>query len=287
MPTAAIARVEPKVIPAEIRTMLVEITPAYAAQLLANNPRNRRPKEVRIARYAKAMSAGKWRVTGETVVVDRNGDLVDGQNRLAACVRADVPFLALLVTGVAPEVFAVTGSGAPRSAGDTIDIAEGLTAGRSKAAAAKILRRVRSGNWSSNHNRAAEDLMTNEDVWVLWRSEPGLAAAWGLVTSLKPRLSRLLPDSMACVLWFLFDNKSPELAATYMQQLASGAGLNEGDPALTVRRALERYRADGIGGRDALELKGAAVARGWSFLRAGKPMERVIPIRSDSWPTID
>jgi hypothetical protein len=99
------------------------ITPTVAVDLLARNTHNRAKKQLRIDAYAKAMLAGRWNPDSSDIKFDVNGVLIDGQNRLVACIQADVPFPTLVRTGLDPESFKNVDTGAGRSIGDVFRIA--------------------------------------------------------------------------------------------------------------------------------------------------------------------
>lgn len=69
------------------------------------------------------MAAGKWGLTGDTLKFAPDGRLLDGQNRLAACVRAGKPFKTHVVFGIDPRLFARMDIGKPRNAADILHIA--------------------------------------------------------------------------------------------------------------------------------------------------------------------
>jgi hypothetical protein len=86
--------------PAKFACWIV-FTPALARWTLNNLCEgNRSMKPVRIRRYAKDMTARAFLPNGESVKFGAGGMLRDGQNRLAACVKAGVRFESLVVFGI-------------------------------------------------------------------------------------------------------------------------------------------------------------------------------------------
>lgn len=81
------------------------ITPAMASNYLTHNEHNPRKNTNRnqIEAYARDMAAGKWFANGEPIVFDANGDLKNGQHRLMAIVKANVPVYMFVIRGVDPE----------------------------------------------------------------------------------------------------------------------------------------------------------------------------------------
>src|SRR4051812_16889489 len=100
----------------------VLITPAIARYLLTfNSPgeTNRRMKTNAVDASARAMRDGKWKNTGEPIIVAR-GLLNDGQHRLQAVVKADVPVLMDLRFGIGRDAFPATNSGSKRTGADAL-----------------------------------------------------------------------------------------------------------------------------------------------------------------------
>jgi hypothetical protein len=86
------------------------------------NSENRRLDRRRVERFKRAIDHGLWINTGEPVIVSREGILNEGQHRLAAItagtktVELDIRF------GVSRSAFQATGTGATRSAADSLQI---------------------------------------------------------------------------------------------------------------------------------------------------------------------
>lgn len=94
------------------------ITPDIARQLLERNTLNRNKKSLKIQQYSHDMAAGQWHPDSSDLRFDNAGRLMDGQNRLYACIAADVPFATFVRTGLDPEAMPHIDTGASRSAGD-------------------------------------------------------------------------------------------------------------------------------------------------------------------------
>jgi hypothetical protein len=107
-------------IPPTASVELVVITPDMARAMLDKNTRNRNLKPVVAAAYARDMTMGHWRFNGESVVVNCDGTIMNGQHRLTACVESGVPFASVLVTGVPTDAMQTMDSGSKRTAGDQL-----------------------------------------------------------------------------------------------------------------------------------------------------------------------
>jgi hypothetical protein len=95
------------------------ITPTMAKEFLKSNSNNRPLKEKRISKYAKDMLEGKWICeTGETIKFLLNGLLADGQNRLHAIIKANIPVKMQVAFDLEDDVFKVIDTGCSRNASD-------------------------------------------------------------------------------------------------------------------------------------------------------------------------
>lgn len=115
----------------------VTMTPEWAADLLTRNPKNRNIKQTHMELMARDMKADQFQFNGDVIRIDTDNNLLDGQNRLTACVRSGQPFDTLLVTGLPPEVRATIDSGAKRTFGDRLHM-QGVANSSSVSAALRL-----------------------------------------------------------------------------------------------------------------------------------------------------
>ncbi len=76
---------------------IVTITPARAAELLANNTHNRSVNQRSVDRLTATILAGEWQFNAQPIQVAKDGTLLDGQHRLLACVKANRSIQSLIV----------------------------------------------------------------------------------------------------------------------------------------------------------------------------------------------
>lgn len=79
---------------------LETVTPQQAREYLARAFVARKPDPRSVGAYAKTMQDGAWVVNGQPIIFDTEGRLIDGVQRLTACVEADTPFPTLVARGV-------------------------------------------------------------------------------------------------------------------------------------------------------------------------------------------
>lgn len=82
---------------------VVLIKPEFARFLLSTLKFNRNIKKNNIEKIRRAITQGDWKLNGETIIIDENGNLVNGVHRLTVSVRYGVSFKACIVFGVKEE----------------------------------------------------------------------------------------------------------------------------------------------------------------------------------------
>lgn len=142
---------------------LEEITPAIAEQMLGLNLHNRNKKRALHA-YAKDMASGEWDVNGSTIVFSDEGVLIDGQNRLFACVAAGKPFHTFVVRGVKETTQETIDTGSNRTLADTLKL-RGYPNATTLAAVTSALARVdKHGSIEHGFYKVASDTFTRKKL---------------------------------------------------------------------------------------------------------------------------
>lgn len=113
----------------DITSSVETITPEIArewlewtAQCIAENTgqRNRPIKSKLIAFLSDEIKGGRWRLNGESIVLDMDDMVIDGQHRLLAIIRSGITVQSVVVRGVDKSLFATIDSGVRRTAADTL-----------------------------------------------------------------------------------------------------------------------------------------------------------------------
>jgi hypothetical protein len=269
---------------------MVLITPDDAAELLERNRNNRKMKPNKIAEYARDMLAGRWDPDASDLKTDRNGDLLDGQNRCAASVRANVPFGTLLRTGLDPESKIHVDTGAKRSASEALKMAG--VGGYHAAIAAAINYRFRISErrefFEARRGFDSKPLatLTHEEMVGFLERHPA-------IEKLAPdaqRLRTLLPVlPISVLLAFLSLAAEADEAATsdFVYQITHGEYGGPGDPiqGLFEYAARTRFRKGegpaGKVGRVAQEEHYLALLKVWSAWRRGEKLKERVSVRAN------
>jgi hypothetical protein len=134
------------------------ITPDIAARWLTQNITNNRSVSPRhIAGLARDIQAGRWALNGETIKFSPptpqfpNGELMDGQQRLHACISAGRPFVSAVVRGV--ESLDDVDRSRSRTLGHALEM-RGYRRPIKLATALSTIWRWEFTNWRANNDRA-------------------------------------------------------------------------------------------------------------------------------------
>lgn len=140
------------------RTEIVNITPEMARVMLEKNIRiNRNVGERTVRIIANAIKRGEWRLNGDTIKISDRGNLLDGQHRLHACIKADMPIITFVAYGIDESTYPLQNISHPQGFHDLLKM-DGVT--NSKQSAAIVNRYFAlKGNLESKHGNQA--LLTN------------------------------------------------------------------------------------------------------------------------------
>lgn len=105
-----------------IKTGVELITPEIARDYLKANTANRPMSNVHIERIAQQMAKGQFILNGESIIFSDEGILMQGQHRLAACIKSNTSFQTVVVRGIPYNAFFTLDSGRARSISDVFAI---------------------------------------------------------------------------------------------------------------------------------------------------------------------
>jgi hypothetical protein len=211
------------------------ITKESAIKMLENNKNNRNVLQTRIKRYAQDMRSGLWITNGETIKIDEDGNILDGQHRLYAVVETGITIECYVIRGLPRSCFNTIDIGAPRSSASIFQIA-GYKHYTNLSAMSKMLyfwRKAQNpfadGSVLTISHAALLESIDNEDELLFQ------AAAFG---DNKNFLKKIIPPRMIGFCFYVFSKKSPDDCIEFFELLNSGEPGYEGGPILFLRDQL-------------------------------------------------
>lgn len=105
-----------------LTVQMVYVTPRLAKNYLEFNPKNRKIKDGHVLFLSNEMKQGRWAENGESIIFDKNLNLVDGQHRLRAIIKSGKSYWISIFRGVKKSAIATMDTGSNRSAADVLQM---------------------------------------------------------------------------------------------------------------------------------------------------------------------
>ena len=218
-----------------------EITPVLAARYLSSSFKNRPLSERMIQVYAEDMSSSNWRFNGESIIFDREGNLLNGQHRMSAIIRSRSTQRFIVVRGVDPAAFSTMDQGKKRTMADILS-----TMGeKNNAQLAALIKSTRT--FLLGHTRSFSDTLSSADLLDIFSKHPGLRD-WSIrAQELGRRMMQ--GKTLACALYCISVD-SKKTADEIFHKLLEGTGMEHGDPILALRNYLIDMRGSSVRASD-------------------------------------
>ena len=215
---------------------VMDISPDYAALVLAKE--GYVPPCKTTLDYADTMNAGAWLYNAQPILFDRDGALLDGRKRLAACVRSGTDFRTLVVRGVARDVVHTLDQHRRRSYSCVLEARGIQHAGTVIRTMAKLIRIARGtfGKASTPISWARYDQVLDLN--------PGILTA--VEMSEKARGCPLHSTARPIVAYMAMRAGIPALAERLFEQLGDHDDLRRGHPSKELALQLAHDRARGL-----------------------------------------
>lgn len=223
--------------------MKENITPKKAASYLGTIKTQRPLSKYWVEELAQKMKCGKWKYTGDSIKFDVNGNLIDGQHRLSACMAAGVPFLTEITRNLPLDVFTGLDQHKRRSPSDVLSIM-GKT---NRTVFAGTLKLLDAYNDKEPMNiTMLEKKLPNEEIARILKQHPHIEKSIEYTLS-SGRINGASRTIMAFC-HYVFSKKDKPKADEFFHKLLTGENLSSGDPILTLRnlliRMVVRHRVD-------------------------------------------
>lgn len=260
---------------------LETVTPELAAEWLKRNVNNRRRRPTVVDRYARDMAADEWRPDAGMIQFDLAGNLLNGQHRLAACIKADTPFRTWVMRGADPAAMPVIDKGTPRSLGNTLTWM-GKADVNSLAAAISTGWRWQAAN---PHDRV---LVPTTDEAVAWlKANPSIEIASRDARAPYATFRCPRPAGSAVI----HRLRLVDGAAThqFLADVETGASLTAGDPALALRNWMTNQMATSQGKVRPLHLPSVYMAmwvKAWNAKMTGRSLKLVRYVAREEFPVL-
>ena len=217
---------------------VMTITPKEAREWLdTKNSKNRPISENAVAKYCQEMKDRRWKLNAQGLIFGRSGNLLNGQHRLLACIRANVPFETMVTWGVEDDTFDTIDDANSRSLADVLHI-KGETGSMLLSAGLRFLWIYSRGEIERRDLRKGQ-IATKPLLEATLDKNPRIRQSVKFYSMLKARPGGLLiPAGMAIGLHYLFSLVDEKKADEFFTRLQSGLELTEDNPIYILRNRL-------------------------------------------------
>lgn len=218
----------------------VLVTPELASQLLDLNTDNRPIRKAEVAQWIDVIERGAWHYTHQGIAIDSNGILQDGQHRLTAIVRTDIPVEVQISVGMPPENFSAIDNGLRRNFRDVADRLHLPNPSKVGSAARTLI------IFSEYPNRMFNDKVNNAEVAEFLAApyyDTDLSVGEMVHRAVNEaqmhwhsyRINNNAMTALAYKLWELVGKDDPKVVE-FLEGLKSGVNFTKTDPRLALRR---------------------------------------------------
>lgn len=194
--------------------------------LLANNAGNRTISQGRVKALADDIRNGRWKFNGDSIVVDDDGRLIDGQHRLSAIREAGYPPLDLLVVTLhskgkeSRDVFMTIDCGRPRTMSDTLHV-NGTRYAGTAAAVARLIVLIAKG---------VNNIATKAEMMAAIEAYAQEIERFAPFTQKKNGVIKFQASSVAAMVIAAKDFKAADQVCDFAMRLHTGIGLGADEP---------------------------------------------------------
>lgn len=267
------------------------VTPESAADLLAHhNPINRRLNAPHVQFLAREMERGTFRAdNGDSIRIDKDGNIIDGQHRLAAVVRVGKPVVMLFAVGIDRETFSTIDTGKRRTAQDVVGIdmlSTGVVAPKGTVASARLLLEyeVRFGSGATIAAQGQRAMLMPIDAVISVCKRDGFMDAVSRAVVLSRRMGIVTTAPVAVTL-IACERDDKAACDAYFHRLQTMEGLRSGAPEHSVDRALRAWKTSGTLVQRSAYGQLFALIRGYLASRDGQRLSAIrVPPTPESFP---
>jgi hypothetical protein len=239
------------------------ITPEQASNYLGDSIGTQRTiKETLVLRLIHDLKNDNWELNGAAICFGPNGELLDGQHRLIACMRSGIPIRTVVVRGLPPSSFATIDSGIARSLADVLHTLGYIHC----TAMSSVLRRLvayRTHDNFMDHSRIAK--VTVADALQLLENQSDLPEF--IRTELTDNRKLLLtPSIYLTIMAILRDTAYAETSKEFFDEVFNDLVLNPqyGNPAHLLRARLIKARLATVKDKMSTYMKAALTIKAWN-----------------------
>lgn len=251
------------------------VSPKKAAEWLTRNISNRPLSMTTVGLYKKAIEADAWKLNGDCIRFNGNGDLIDGQHRLTACVQAGKGFETYVVRGLDHDAFDTIDQGKKRTISDVF-ARQGYKHYVTLASAVRWL-------WRYEHGMVECGPMRPDEANELLEQNPAVHHAVEVARGLTGH-QKLLHPGMLGFLIYECGRTDEDAAETFWTAVVAGEQLKRDSAAYRLHQRLIKNL--GAVAKVPSDTLCALAIKAWNFHRTRKPCGTLKWSEGEDFPQI-
>jgi len=252
-----------------VEAIIKTVTPEMAKKWLDSlNQINRKISHLIVDRYANEMVAGRWIITNEGIGFNGDGKLIDGQHRLAACVKSNLSFNTVIVTGLNKTAQTVVNTGKQRYFQDVLS----MRGHKNVIVLATVIRYLYAyKKLSPMRENTIRTYQNYELLYSFYKTlnEDEISEAQNKMTCLYRKVN-ILSTTISTFAFIIFAEVSKHHASDFFKKLYLGTDLTENDAILSLRNTLIEMKSDKVYWNNMQKIK--AIFTTWNCYRLKKPL---------------
>lgn len=205
-----------------MRTEVMTVTPAMAEKMIKASTGVNRPLKTQIVRqYANDMASGKWKENGESIILDDNGNILDGQHRLHAVVMSKMTFRFSVTRGVDASSYDTIDTGTKRSGRDVLYVA-GYKDACNLAAVLSAIHRYKTFGFQDTRSPASNEKgrpRFKNDFLELVSLYPGAQDSARYIHSRAKNCFAFRPSSFAACMHYVLGEKNSVMRDAFFEAI--------------------------------------------------------------------
>ena len=264
------------------------VTPTKAKNWLQGNVDNRKLRETRVLFFSRLLLDDEWELTGDAIVFDSEGILINGQHRLSAIVVSHVSAQFLVLRGVPSKSQEVMDQGLSRNLGDQLH-RRGVLYPNVVGGALNWLYQMEYIERTGKVHYADQSMRPSlRELLALFEKNPELPTEAKHLSKLVYYTKVRHGPTVAA--YHRLHGIDAEECEIFFKNLQEGAGLAKNDPIWRLREWCNNdARTRSTTGRAPTYRYMAMVFKAWNLWREGGVTNKLAWVysgaRKDPWPT--
>lgn len=217
------------------------ITPQMAVEFISRNPKNRKISSRIVNQYAEDFLNGEFKFNGETIKFNKKGQLIDGQHRLSALIKAQATADFVVVEDLDEDAINTVDIGRKRLLADFLDMS-GQKNCTTLAAAIGILAVMEErGSESLNFKNKSPKVEVAEK---LLNKHPRLKTS--VEFAIRQVHKKMLQPGLMAVIHYITTQADEESAGKFWNEVMNGARITEKDATYMLRNKLQNCAINNV-----------------------------------------